>query len=895
MKRDDTVNKMGLTSAEAAKQLLRYGSNSLKNSRKMKPVTMLFSQFKDVLVIILLAATVLSVVMGEIGEALTILAIVFLNALLGFVQEFRTERTLEALRRMAAPTARVLRDGIETVLPAQEVVPDDILVLRAGDRIAADAMLLECSELSCDESILTGESHSVSKESKKLVYMGTNVTAGRARARVVTTGMNTEMGKIAGMIGEIQEEPTPLQRRLAQLGKAIAIGCVAVCAVVAVTGILRGEEPFSMLLTGISLAVAAVPEGLPAIVTISLALAVSRMLKRNALIRKLGAVETLGCAGVICSDKTGTITENKMTVTAVITPDGVYEVSGAGYEKGGTFHAVKGAAPEQDAALQTLCEISVLCSNAHLYDDDKQQLRRIAAQGSYTVTGEATEIALLIAAAKAGASEQLLQRRITRLAELPFSSERKRMSVLVLSQDGGKRLLTKGACDVILGQCTFILKRGEVVSMTEEDRRWAKRQVEQMAKNALRVLGFAYKHFSSSHATKEDEASLIFVGMAGMIDPPRREVYDAIRQCRRAGIRPVMITGDHLLTASAIASEIKLLTPGDEVHTGEELDTMDEQELTRAVAVTAVYARVTPAHKLRIVRALKLTGQVVAMTGDGVNDAPAVKEADIGVSMGKSGTDVTREASSLILLDDNFATLIAAVEEGRVIYQNIRKFIRYLLSCNIGEVATMFVGMLMGLPVVLLPIQILLINLVTDGLPAIALGLEPPEKDEMTRKPRGREESIFSNSLAATIVFRGCIIGLATLGSFVSAYKHTQDLGTARTVALLTLVFSQLIHVFECKSEKKGLFQINIFTNAKLVFAVLISLAVSLLAVYWQPLAIVFRTQSLSPHELMVVIAYSFLGPLIVSVLGWFKPRKKNAETNDDKTESLTIRNLNDG
>ncbi len=886
MKREDTTKIMGLTSAQAAKQLLRHGHNTLKNTRKIKPVTILFSQFKDVLVVILLAATVLSVFMGEIGEALTILAIVFLNALLGFLQEFRTERTLEALRRMAAPTARVMRDAMETVLPAQEVVPEDILVLRAGDRVAADAMLLECSELSCDESILTGESHSVSKEHKNLVYMGTIVTTGRGRARVVTTGMNTEMGKIAGMIGEIQEEPTPLQRRLSQLGRYIAIGCVAVCAIVAVTGILRGEEPFSMLLTGISLAVAAVPEGLPAIVTISLALAVSRMLKRNALIRKLGAVETLGCAGVICSDKTGTITENKMTVTAVVTPDGVYEVSGAGYDKGGSFQSAKGAAPEQDTALQSLCEISVLCSNAHLYDEEKQQLRRIASQGSYTVTGEATEIALLIAAAKAGATEQLLQRKFTRLAELPFSSERKRMSVLVLSQDGSKRLLTKGACDVVLGQCTYIKKRGEIALMTEEDRRWAKNQIEQMAKNALRVLGFAYKNLSGSHVTKEDEAGLIFVGMAGMIDPPRREVYDAIRQCRRAGIRPVMITGDHMLTASAIAQEIRLQTPGDEVHTGQELDAMDDRQLARAVTVTAVYARVTPAHKLRIVRALKQTGQVVAMTGDGVNDAPAVKEADIGVAMGESGTDVTREASSLILLDDNFATLIAAVEEGRVIYQNIRKFIRYLLSCNIGEVATMFVGMLMGLPVVLLPIQILLVNLVTDGLPAIALGLEPPEKDEMTRKPRGRDESIFSNSLATTIVFRGCIIGLATLGSFVSALKHTQSLDTARTVALLTLVFSQLIHVFECKSEKKNLFQINVFTNAKLVLAVLVSLGVSLLAVYWQPLSTIFKTQSLSSSELMLVIAYSFLGPLIVTLLSFFRPRKKPDEAKDLKPDS---------
>ncbi|MFA9381946.1 MAG: cation-translocating P-type ATPase, partial [Acetanaerobacterium sp.] len=392
--------------------------------------------------------------------------------------------------------------------------------------------------------------------------------------------------------------------------------------------------------------------------------------------------------------------------------------------------------------------------------------------------------------------------------------------------------------------------------------------------------GFAYKNATAAQPSREDEYSLVFVGMAGMIDPPRREVYDAIRQCRRAGIRPVMITGDHLLTASAIAGEIKLLTDGDEVLSGEQLDAMDEEALIAAVGRTAVYARVTPAHKLRIVRALKKTGQVVAMTGDGVNDAPAVKEADIGVAMGINGTDVTREAASLILLDDNFATLISAVEEGRVIYQNIRKFIRYLLSCNIGEVATMFVGMLMGLPVVLLPIQILLVNLVTDGLPAIALGLEPPENDEMTRKPRGREESIFSNSLTATIVFRGCLIGLATLGTFVSALKHWGDLDMARSAALMTLIVSQLIHVFECKSEKKSLFRINIFSNAKLVLAVLVSLVIALMALYWQPMATLFHTHSLSPVQLLMVLGYSFTGPVIAWFIMSVTSRKKTRDPN---------------
>ncbi len=887
MRRENAAKKIGLTTQEAQRLLARDGPNVLKGTKKVKPIVILASQFKDVLVGILLVATVLSVIMGEVGEAVAILVIVFLNALLGFVQEYRTEKTLEALKNMAAPGARVIRDGIETSIPAREVVVEDILVLDAGDRIAADAVLLECSDFACDESILTGESASVGKKQDNLAYMGTVVTKGRARARVVATAMNTEMGRIAGMIDEIQEEPTPLQKRLAQLGKYIAIGCLAVCAVVSLTGILRGEDPFQMLLTGISLAVAAVPEGLPAIVTISLALAVSRMLRRRALVRKLAAVETLGCAGVICSDKTGTITENKMTVTTIVTPDGVYEVTGAGYEMNGEIRSAKGSKPQEDQALKRVLEISVLCSNANLYGNHSSPASRIKLDANaYEATGEPTEIALLIAAAKEGVTKELLERGYTRQTEVPFDSERKRMAVLVSSAGSDNKLLVKGAPDMVLARCAYILKQGAAVPISAEHLRWAHNQLENMAKNALRVLGFAYKLTKTSEASADEEQGLVFVGLAGMIDPPRREVYEAIRLCRRAGIRPVMITGDHVLTAEAIARDIRLLTDGDKLLTGAQLDTMDDAALLREVSGIAVYARVTPAHKLRIVRAIKKSGHVVAMTGDGVNDAPAVKEADIGAAMGIGGTDVTREAASLVLLDDNFATLIAAVEEGRVIYQNIRKFIRYLISCNLGEVLTMFGGMIMGLPVVLLPIQILLVNLVTDGLPAIALGLEPPEQDVMTKHPRSKEESVFSGGLLTAIVFRGCLIGLATLGTFVSIYKTTQNVEAARTAALLTLIFSQLIHVFECKSEKRSLFSIHFFSNPKLILAVLVSGFIALLSVYWKPMSSLFNTVLPTGRELFFIAAYTLASPIISWFIGLFlHGRKKEQVPVDSENE----------
>lgn len=846
----------GLTARQAEKRLLEHGENKIRSGKKASALKLFAGQFRDAMIMILLAATVVSALMGEYTEAMTIIAIVFVNALLGFFQEYRTERTLEKLGELSAPNAAVIRDGQIQSIPASMVVPGDIFCLKAGDRIPADGCVLGGDSLSCDESMLSGESIGVEKyaapnpdapQKANRVYMGATVTRGRAVCRATETGGATEMGKIADMLGAIEVQPTPLQKRLAHMGKIIGIACLVICLVVAVTGILRGEDPFNMLLTGISLAVAAIPEGLPAVVTIALALSVGRMVKRKALIRRLHAVETLGCADVICSDKTGTLTENRMTVKVLWTASGETEIG-------------KRASSEPCSAM--LLDIAVLCNNALL---DTPAGRKDA----FTTDGEPTEAALLIAAAKSGVFKKQLPYEPVK--ELPFDSARKMMSVCVRRKDGKYLLFTKGAPDLLLDRCTHYLSKNGVSLLTPAIKSQIAQQNDALARRALRVLGFAYREADSAGDIREER--LIFTGMAGMIDPPRKEAFDAVIKCREAGIRPVMITGDHAVTARAIAEELTIYQPGDRIMTGRELDKTSDEALTRMISNISVFARVTPAHKLRIVRALKKQGHTVAMTGDGVNDAPAVKEADIGVSMGITGTDVTKEASSVILLDDNFATLVAAVEEGRVIYRNIRKFIRYLFSCNIGEVVTMFFAMLMGMPVPLLPIQILLVNLATDGLPAIALGLEPPDKDVMRQRPRRANESVFSNGLGFTIVIRGLLIGLCTLGVFVSLIRSSGDLLTARTGALLALVLMQLIHVFECKSETKGLFSINPLNNLKLVGAVAVSAILMYLAIYNPVLGSIFRAVPLTGEQLRTVLTYCVFVPIVSGIILMIKNR----------------------
>ena len=903
-KRKDGVFKMtqypGLTQRQAQQNRVDYGDNLLENSRKKNPIKIFLSQFRDLMTLILLCSTGISLMMGEKVEAVTIIAIVMLNALLGFFQEYRTERSLEKLNELAAPTASVIRDGKEQTIPAREVTIGDLVLLKTGDRVPADCRIVENSALMVDESLLTGESVPVEKaytdyrtndtSDQVCAFMGTIVTRGHGKAIVHAIGEDTRMGQIAVMLDSIEEEQTPLQQKLDQLGKMIAAGCLLICAVVAGVGILRGEPVLDMLITGISLAVAAIPEGLPAIVTIALALSVNRMVKKNAVIRRLHAVETLGCANVICSDKTGTLTENRMTVKKICCAGQQFTVTGNGLESGKIEQNSRQIRIEENPDLKRSLEIAVVCNNARIEGGANRRGKGLFSK-SYAVNGEPTEAALAVLGAKGGV--EFSSSGITVLKEIPFDSQRKMMSVVVKNKNGEMFLFTKGAPDILLQRCAFCQKNGEVSVMSPMQKQKILSENESMAKDAMRVLALCWRRANSTSDCSEQ--NLVFCGLCGMIDPPRKEAFDAVEKCRTAQIRPVMITGDSRETACAIASQLKILRPGGEVLTGAEIERMDDESFLQKLPKVSVFARVTPAHKLRIVKGLKSQGNIVAMTGDGVNDAPAVKEANIGVSMGKNGTDVTKEASAVILMDDNFATLVSAIEEGRVIYRNIRKFIRYLLSCNIGEVVTMFLAMLMGMPVPLLPIQILLINLVTDGLPAIALGLDPPDSDVMNQKPRKSTDSIFSGGLLSVILFRGMLIGLTTIAAFSllltsPAIPEAIRLETARTGALVTLILTQLIHVFECKSENKTLFGIPFFNNWKLIAAVCTSLMVMGFAV-WHPMGrMIFETTALNTEQMKLIGVLLMIAPLLWSVVSgmMFSKRKEeviNSQSNPSKSK----------
>lgn len=866
-------NKIGLSSEEAEKRLRENGKNALKQAEKHGAVKIFFNQFKDIMVIILLISTAISVFLGEIYDAVTIILIVLLNAILGFVQEYRTERTLEALEKMAAPTAKVWRDGILTTIPAEEIVAGDITELEAGDRVPADSYILYEKGLYADESLLTGESVPVKKTSggspdasalnnPSVLYGGTIITKGTCRAEVKAIGEATQMGKISGMISGIASEETPLQKRLGELGKIVAIICIAVCIIVFLAGVLRGEPVFDMLMTGITIAIAAIPEGLPAAVTIALALAVRRMLRKNALVHRLHAVETLGCASVICTDKTGTVTENKMTVTSIYSGGNTYSVTGSGYGYSGEILSDnQHINPTQDKPLHALLTSAALCNSAHITGKGYSARNRgsITGKGEWTVSGDPTEIALLIAAAKGGITAE--NAGAVKYDEIPFDSESRCMTVYLRKISGERIISVKGAPDVILKRCRYEMRRDGIHALGERRRREILSENDKMADEALRVLAFAEKSLTDS-----GDDGLTFTGLIGMIDPPRKEAKKAVSLCRRAHIKTVMITGDHVKTASAVARQAGIMHEGDIAVSGDELHKMSDTELESILPRTAVFARVDPADKLRIVRAFKNKGHIAAMTGDGVNDAPAVKEADIGVAMGESGTDVTRQAADVILLDDNFATLVNAVEQGRGIYANIRKFVRYLLSCNIGEVITMLVGILMGMPIVLLPTQVLLVNLVTDGLPAIALGVEPTDPQVMEEPPRKKNESFFSGGLLSKIIFRGIMIGLCTLGCFVLFLNIGAGLAVARTGALFTLVTSQLLHVFECKSEKKNIFTVPYFNNVKLIGAALFSLAIIFAAIYFPPLTLIFDTVPLTGEQLLYSFGFAGIIPLLSAI-----------------------------
>lgn len=879
---------VGLTDAQAKDRLEKYGRNELAKSKKRKSVIIFAEQFKNIMVIILLVSTVISVVLGEIYDAVTIILIVLINAVLGFIQEYRTERTLEALKNMTAPTARVYRNDNLVVIPASEIVVDDVFELEAGDRVPCDGIILSSKGLFADESILTGEAVPVEKYYKQstrtdclnldnITYMGTVITKGVAKCRVVATGMYTQMGKVSGMLEEIEDEQTPLQKKLAELGKIVAFICLGICVVVFLAGVLRGEPVFDMLMTGITIAIAAIPEGLPATVTIVLALAVGRMLKKNALVHRLHSVETLGCASVICSDKTGTITENKMTVTKIASYEKEYDVTGQGYRIAGDITWGKKAVDLKNCdVLRKILECSVLCNNASISRLDTKGVRSFRtslARSEWVTVGDPTEIAMLVASAKAGIMSKELSVHNRRIDEIPFDSETKCMKVVVTDGDGDKICYAKGAVDVILEQCEYVMTDRGTVELTPHMRSYIIKKNDELADKALRVLGFAGRNIYK-YDNQKNADSLTFYGMMGMLDPPRAEAKKAIRLCANANIKTVMITGDHKVTACAVATQAGIMKKGMIAISGSELTAMGDDELDNVIEKVAVFARVNPADKLRIVRAFRRKGHIVAMTGDGVNDAPAIKEADIGVSMGITGTDVTKQAADVILLDDNFATLVSAVEQGRTIYANIRKFVRYLLSCNIGEVMTMFLGIIMGMPMILLPTQILLVNLVTDGLPAVALGLEPPDENTMQKKPRKATEGFFSDGLMSRIVFRGLFIGLGTLGTFVALSTLGASINACRTGALFTLVMSQLIHVFECKSEEKGLFTVKYLNNMFLVFSVLVSVAVLVATMMIPSLQLVFSTVALSGKQLAIAFGFAVAVPVASSIMSLFKSKK---------------------
>jgi len=831
----------GLSSEDAKKRLQEYGSNELKKEKRKSHILLFFEQFKNILIIILLIATGLSLALGEVYNAIVIISIIIVSAALGFAQEHRAEKALEALKKMTAPTALVLRDGKEIQIQARDIVPGDILLFSTGDKVAADARIIEAINLKVDEAPLTGESYSVDKDSKpvedetpvsdrrNMVFTGTAIVHGRGRGVVTATGMNTEFGKIAEMVQVTEAEETPLEKRMSHIGKWLVIISIIVCVTVAIFGIARGYPALTMVLWGVSLAVAAVPEALPAVVTGALALGIHRMAKENSIVRRLPAVETLGCASVICADKTGTMTKGEMTVQMVYVNGKRVKVTGTGYEPQGEFFFENNKLdPSKENELYALFKVATLCNDAKLEKAGEK----------WIVKGDPTEGALLAAAAKAGLWKEEAEKKEPRVGEIPFSSERKRMTTVHEIPGKGKVVYMKGAPEVVLKYCTKIYINGSARRLTEGDRAKILKVNEEMAAQALRNLGFAYKDLPemASSFGEEDEKDFIFVGTMGMIDPPREEARDAIRLCKSAGIKVVMITGDHKLTAMAVARELGLIDKnGGKVLTWEELDKLSDGDLAKIVEDVAVYARVSPEHKVRIVKALKQKGHICAMTGDGVNDAPALKMADIGISMGITGTEVTKEASDMVLADDNFATIVKAVKEGREIYGNIKKYLAYLLRCNIMEILVIFSVMMLSptveAAIALTTIQILWINLTTDGLPAIALGVDPGDPDLMNRKPRDPRESVFTRDVKIYLTAVPMLMTLLLLGGYFFTL-NSYGLEMARTQLFTAIVLMELANALSARSLKHTVFKVGVFKNKFLWLAICSSLALQLIVLY---------------------------------------------------------------
>jgi Ca2+-transporting ATPase len=866
-RRLETDGRAGLSSTAAAERLRKVGPNELREKKGRGPLAIFLDQFKSLMIGVLIGAALVAGFLREWVDSLAILTIVILNAILGLVQEYRAEKSLAALNKLSAPSSKVIRDGAARIVPARELVPGDLVEVEAGDHIPADSRVVwHTGNFAVQEASLTGESTPVGKtdialedrdvplaERANILYMGTAVVSGKARAIVAETGMQTELGRIAGLIQEIRKETTPLQRKLEQFSKFLIYLCFVLVALVFGLEILRGGRVLDMFLTSVSLAVAAIPEGLPAVVTIALALGVQRMVRRHVLIRKLPSVETLGCATVICSDKTGTLTKNEMTVRSVWTSRAAFEVTGAGYEPAGEFLTAAGPVdPCQHPDLIKALVAGVLCNNARLSIED----------GKPSVFGDPTEIAILSAAAKAGIWKSEEEADYDLVEELPFDSDRKKMSVV---RRAGHDLttFTKGAPDLLLKDCSHILEDGSARPLTEADRDRIVEANDGYSDQALRVLAVAYRNLERephAYSAEAIERGLTFAGLVAMIDPPRPEVREAMAKCRTSGIRTVMITGDHKNTAVAIARELGFYGPDAVALTGEEVDRLADAELDASIERVAVYARVSPEHKLRAVRAWKRRGEIAAMTGDGVNDAPAVKEADIGVAMGITGTDVTKEVSDMVITDDNFASIVAAVEEGRGIYDNIRKFIHFLLSCNLGEILVMFVTALFGYPVPLLPIQILWVNLVTDGLPALALGVDPVDPNVMERPPRDPQEPVVTGARGWLIGLQGAFIAACSLGAyfFVLLYEK-EGIERARTAALATLACTQLFHAFSCRSMRHSIFKLRFSTNPQLVGAVVLSFLLQMAIIYVPFFQPIFKTMPLSLVDLGMIMVFSTL------------------------------------
>ena len=879
LKATNTSIKQGLTEKEVKKRLEKHGPNELQEGKRTPAIAVFFAQFKDFMVLVLLAATLISGFLGEYVDAVAIMAIVFVNGVLGFFQERRAEKSLHALKELSTPYVSALRDGSWKKIQSKELVPGDIMKFSSGDRIGADVRIVEAKSLEIEESALTGESIPVVKQADKLrkpdvslgdisnmAFMGTIVTRGSGVGVVVGTGMNTAMGKIADMLESAGSLSTPLQRRLEELGKILIIVALLLTVLVVAVGVLQGHELYSMFLAGVSLAVAAIPEGLPAIVTVALSIGVQRMIKQKSIVRKLPAVETLGCASVICSDKTGTLTQNKMTVTHMWSGGKIYKVSGIGYVPEGVFtRDEREIKPKDEKILEQMLVFGALCNTSEIALKD----------GHYVLDGDPTEGALLTAARKGGYSNDWLSGQYRVVAEFPFDSVRKMMTVIVEDKEKKQFVITKGAPDVLIDRSSHLMYDARSAPFSGEKKAETEAVLKELASQALRTIAIAYKPLKPGEkpTMEQAEKNLTMLGLSGMIDPPRPEVRQAIKECREAGIKTVMITGDHVETAKAIAKDLRLLPKKGRVMDGKTLNELTEKELIETVDDVYVFARVSPEHKLKIVKAFQENGHVVAMTGDGVNDAPAIKQADIGVAMGVTGTDVAKEASSLILVDDNFATIKSAIKEGRNIYENIRKFVRYLLASNVGEILVMLFAMLLALPLPLVPIQILWVNLVTDGLPAMALGMDQPEGDLMRRKPRHPKEGVFARKLGWKVVSRGFLIGAATILAFIIVYhRNPENLPYAQTVAFATLVLAQLIHVFDCRSET-SVFSRNPFENIYLLGAIISSIFLMVIVIYYPPLQPIFKTVPITPGDWMLIIGMSGIPTFLLA--GSLLTRKK--------------------